>query len=49
VCAVQVFQKVKNHLARPEIQISCWLIGQQNRRPSDQRAGQNYPLLFSAR
>ncbi len=46
---VQIFQQAENHFARPEIEISRRLVGQQNGWPADQRAGQNHPLLLSAR
>ena len=46
---VEPFQQLEDHFAGPEIQVSGGFIGEQNGRFSDQRAGENHPLLFPSR
>ncbi len=43
---VKAGQELEDHLPGPEIEISSWLVGQQDRWLSHQRTGQNDTLLF---
>ena len=44
---MQIGQEIEDHLSGPEIQVSGWLVGQQNRRIGDQGTSQRNPLLFA--
>jgi len=43
---VQGSQEIENHLSGPDIQISSWLVGQQNRGIAHQSPCENDSLLF---
>ena len=49
VSLVQALQKTENHLAGPEVEVSCGFVRQQHRRPANQCPGQDDALLLSAR
>ncbi len=49
MCPVEVFQKIEDHCAGPEVEISRRLVGQKNGRLANQSARQNHTLLFAAR
>ncbi len=46
--SMQGAQEIEDHLSGPEIQIPGWLVGQQNRRVSDQGARQYDSLLLAS-
>jgi hypothetical protein len=45
--SVQSGQEIKDHLSGPEIQISSWFVGQQNRGIANQGTGKYDPLLLA--
>ena len=49
VLAVQARNQFKNRFRRMSVEVSRGLIGQQQLRTGDERAGQSHPLLLSAR
>jgi hypothetical protein len=49
VGTVKAFEEIENHLASPEVQVPRGLVGEQNGRFANQRAGKHHPLLFTSR
>ena len=47
--AMKSRNQIKNRFRCPSVQVPRRLIGQQELRPGDERAGQRHPLLLSAR
>jgi hypothetical protein len=45
---MQAFQKIEDHLAGPEVEVSGRFVGEQNRRFSHQSPRQHHALLFSS-
>ena len=46
---VQILQQGHDHFAGPEVQVPGRLVGEQDRRVTDQGAGQHNPLLLASR
>ena len=44
---MQSVQKIEDHFAGPEVEIAGGFVGEQERRISDQSAGQHHSLLFA--
>jgi hypothetical protein len=46
---MQSFEEFEDHLSRPEIEVPCWFVGQENGGFADQSARENHPLLLPSR